>query len=302
MATYTGTAGNDTRTGTNHRDFFRNYGQGSDVLDGGNGNDTFQLSVDQFIDVVNGGAGRDLLDYTNADRGLSIDLDAGITTAVYRVPTPLNELFEQLDRPWGLSVVTTTFSNIEDVVGSRFNDRIRGSSGDNVIEGGAGSDIIDGREGNDTASYANSSAAVYVNLNGWGSPIPGLELIPHMGVGYGGDADGDRLYSIENLIGSRYNDTLVGNVFNNVLTGGDGTDTFVFGRFVGHDTITDFDARGDDHDLIQFSRDMFSGFEELRDHMQSRNGDVIITIDEHNSITLEDVNIRHLDASDFLFV
>jgi Ca2+-binding RTX toxin-like protein len=302
MATYTGTAGNDTRTGTNNRDTFRDYGQGTDTLNGGNGNDTFVMTVDLWTDLVYGGAGRDVLDYSNADRGLWIDLEAGTTMATYRVPGLLNELLDQFDASLGFPAVTTTFTGIEDVVGSSYNDRIRGSSGDNVIEGGAGADLIDGGAGNDTASYANSSEAVYVNLDGYGSPNPGLDLLPHMGVGYGGDAAGDRLYSIENLIGSDHNDTLAGNAFDNVLTGGDGNDTFVFGRFVGHDTITDFDARGEDHDLIQISRSHFSDFEDLRNSMESRNGDVIITIDEHNSITLEDVSRSHLDASDFLFV
>src|SRR5205814_9619281 len=40
--------------------------------------------------------------------------------------------------------------NVEDVIGSRFNDTITGSSGDNRIDGGAGNDTIRAGDGNDT--------------------------------------------------------------------------------------------------------------------------------------------------------
>lgn len=39
------------------------------------------------------------------------------------------------------------------------------------------------------------------------------------GLGFGGDAEGDQLYNIENLTGSSFDDTLEGNGGNNVLTG-----------------------------------------------------------------------------------
>ena len=44
-------------------------------------------------------------------------------------------------------------------------------------------------------------------------------------VGFGGDAQGDRLSNIENLTGSNFDDTLEGDAGNNMLVGGLGTDT-----------------------------------------------------------------------------
>jgi Ca2+-binding RTX toxin-like protein len=303
MPTYRGTAGNDTRTGSaNGTNSFLDFGEGADWLTGGNRNDTFVLTVDQWADSVDGGNGRDLVDYSNADRGLWVDLGTGTTQAIYRVPGLFSELVESFDVQLGFPVITTTLTNIEDVIGSAYGDRLVGSDGDNVIEGGGGADVIDGGDGNDTASYQRSSEAVYVDLNGYASINLGLDLIPHPGLGFGGDAQGDRLFSIENVIGSDYNDTLAGNVYANVLTGGEGVDTFVFRGLVGNDTITDFDARGNDHDVIQISRDWFADFNELEQHITRENGNVVITLDENNSITLEDVNIRHLDASDFDFI
>ena len=55
----------------------------------------------------------------------------------------------------------------------------------------------------DTASYMDSRDGVTVNLQ--------------IGTGAGGDADGDRLRDIENLLGSRFNDMLTGDNGDNRL-------------------------------------------------------------------------------------
>ena len=94
---------------------------------------------------------------------------------------------------------------------------------------------------------------------------------------------------------------IVGSRDNNVFTGGDGSDTFVFKRGGGHDTITDFDASGSDHDILHFEG-LFRNFDELRQHAERRGNDVVITIDEHTSITLENVRLNQLDESDFYFI
>jgi Ca2+-binding RTX toxin-like protein len=44
--------------------------------------------------------------------------------------------------------------SIENLVGSRFNDRLTGASNDNVLAGGLGSDTLDGKDGVDTADYS----------------------------------------------------------------------------------------------------------------------------------------------------
>jgi Ca2+-binding RTX toxin-like protein len=67
----------------------------------------------------------------------------------------------------------------------------------------------------DAAWYVNSSDAVQVNLL--------------TGVGTGGDAEGDVLSGIDNLVGSTFNDTLTGNAYANMLEGGAGNDTLYGG-------------------------------------------------------------------------
>ncbi len=115
---------------------------------------------------------------------------------------------------------TDRLRNIENIVGSAFNDRligntldnnINGGFGDDFIEGGAGNDILAGNIGIDTASYAGASAGVRANL--------GLTAAQNT-VGAGRDT----LTGFENLIGSGFNDILTGNDGANTITGNAGDD------------------------------------------------------------------------------
>ncbi len=90
-------------------------------------------------------------------------------------------------------------------------DTIYGGFGDDIISGGAGGDFLSGR-GSDTLSFADSTAAVTVNL--------GAQTAS------GGYAAGDVFYGFENLTGSAFSDTLTGDSANNVIDGGNGSDTY----------------------------------------------------------------------------
>lgn len=132
-----------------------------------------------------------------------------------------------------------------------------GRAGDDTFDGGAGADTIDGGAGIDTASYYWSASGVEIDLN-----IVEDQLTRGAGV--------DTLISIENLLGSTFNDVLVGSAGVNslngdagddviqggggadVLLGGAGNDLFVFGpgdsTMQAPDLILDFTA-GDRIDL-----------------------------------------------------
>ncbi len=111
-------------------------------------------------------------------------------------------------------------------------DNLDGGSGVDILIGGAGADVLDGGTGgDDTASYADSGAAVSVDLS--------------TGIGSGGDAAGDTLSNLENLIGSDYDDILIGNSTgggSNTLDGGLGNDTLT--GAAGHDVL--IGGAGDD--------------------------------------------------------
>lgn len=89
-------------------------------------------------------------------------------------------------------------------------DSYRGLGGNDTITGGAGADYLDGGDGIDTADYSSSGSRVSISLNS--------------GAASGGDATGDQLVNIENLIGSALNDVLTGNNEGNTIHGGGGAD------------------------------------------------------------------------------
>ena len=89
-------------------------------------------------------------------------------------------------------------------------DRMFGQGGDDVLMGDAGSDQLNGGGGSDTADYSNSSSAVTISLQ--------------TGNAQGGHATGDTLSSIENLVGSNFDDYLKGSTGTNRLEGGAGDD------------------------------------------------------------------------------
>ena len=111
------------------------------------------------------------------------------------------------------SITGTNNENI--MYGLGGNDTLAGGTADDALVGGTGADSLDGGAGNDTASYAGSGAGVNVDLGA--------------GTASGGDAAGDTLTNIENLIGSDHDDTLTGDSGDNVLEGGGGNDTLTGG-------------------------------------------------------------------------
>jgi Ca2+-binding RTX toxin-like protein len=120
--------------------------------------------------------------------------------------------------------------------GGAGNDHLFGEQGNDYLEGGPGADELWGGMGNefgssdsDTAAYRGSPEGVHISLGG--SSGTGSIAI----WAYGGDAEGDQLYSIENLSGSDFNDVLWGDEHDNALNGFKGND--VLRGFAGQDSI-----------------------------------------------------------------
>ncbi|MBX3327327.1 MAG: calcium-binding protein [Nitrospira sp.] len=112
------------------------------------------------------------------------------------------------------------------LIGGSGNDTLNGRGGDDWLVGGTGTDVLNGGTGVDTADYSNSTingqsyigatAGVTVNLNLTGAQNTG-------GAGL------DTLVSIENVLGTNLNDTLIGNSANNLLSGRGGNDQLLGG-------------------------------------------------------------------------
>ncbi|MFI0849328.1 beta strand repeat-containing protein [Mesorhizobium sp. IMUNJ 23232] len=99
--------------------------------------------------------------------------------------------------------------------GSAFADTINGFGGNDTLVGFGGLDTLDGSVGADTVDYSASGAAVFIDLVN--------------GTTEGGDAEGDTLISIENFVGSSFDDGFRGDEGGNAIFGGSGNDV-IFGN------------------------------------------------------------------------
>ena len=161
-------------------------------------------------DALDGGAGGDVASYSGSAAGITVSLGAGTGT--------------------GGDAQGDSLTNIESIRAAEHNDVLAGSSvrnwlfgdgGNDLLNGGAGDDVLDGGTGNDSVSCSGSTAGVTVDLAA--------------GTGLGGDAEGDTLTGLENVIGSSHDDTISGDGSVNVLRGQDGDDVLTGGA--GGDTL-----------------------------------------------------------------
>ncbi len=142
-----GDEGNDTIHGGSGVDTLYG-GTGNDTLDGGlsedscygdEGNDTFQVTAEDFGDNVYGGADIDTLDLGGWAYSL-IGFNVNLSTQIY----------EFLPNGFGIDG-TYDAQSIENVIGSSFNDAITGNELENNLNGGASDDTISGAAGDDTS-------------------------------------------------------------------------------------------------------------------------------------------------------
>ncbi len=204
-----GDAGNDTIFG----------GGGSDTLDGGVG-----------ADALDGGDDFDFASFLTATTGVTARLDFAGGNAG--------------------DALGDTYANIEGLIGSQFDDFLVGSdtvgdyltaqggddylagrggadvilgdAGSDTLDGGSGADVLDGGAGFDFASYLSATFGVVARLD-----LASLNT---------GDAAGDSYTSIEGLIGSSFNDYLVGTDTAGDYLTAQGGDDYLAGRG-GADTI-----------------------------------------------------------------
>lgn len=190
-------------------------GRGNDIIAGGSGNDSLGagpahdrlrggrgfdfLFPGSGNDQVDGGRDHDSLELWASVRGVNVDLRAG--------------------RVKGMGA--DSLRNIEQVVGSHFddvllgspkaealiglggNDRLIGGGGPDSLEPGPGQDVVDGGRGQDWAIFVFSAHAVEVDLASGAAT----------GEGH------DELRSIENVQGSKFKDRLIGNSAPNYFIG-----------------------------------------------------------------------------------
>lgn len=172
------------------------YGNsGANILQGMRGNDV--LIGGDGADTLRGGAGTDSASYSNASGLVIADLiNGGSGTG---------------------DSAGDTYSSIENLTGSAYNDDLRGTHGNNILAGGAGNDFMMGRTGND------------ILIGGGGNDtLTGGDDFDVLNGGIGndrlnGEAGGDR------MLGDAGDDVLYDIYGNNQMFGGSGNDTLLDG-------------------------------------------------------------------------
>ncbi|SMR83585.1 Ca2+-binding protein, RTX toxin-related, partial [Aliiroseovarius halocynthiae] len=231
--TILGGYGDDTLSGGEGSDILCD-GAGVDTLSGGEGADVFVMKADGASDTITDfDPTQDRLDLS----GYHMLYDASqiqITSASWGATLSyldeilhirsvhggalstwhfLTENVLTLDRPpSGFNYFPKTVSGTsgnDTLEGNDGRDTLKGLDGDDTLMWSGGGDLFSGGTGADTVSYANAISGVLVNLQTGETDLA---------------AFGDQFSSVENLVGSNFNDTLVGDAGDNHLSGGGGDD------------------------------------------------------------------------------
>ena len=199
-----GNSGNDTLSGGDGNDSL-DGGAGNDVIYGGAGDDRIVQSGYIGNDKINGGAGLDTLDYSQ------FQWTAGTTFGV-KVDLIQGKIEKQQS---GQTVGTDTVVAVENIVGTRYADKMTGGKSDSILDGSDGDDMIDGGAGND------------VVLGGAGRDY---------------------------LSGEAGDDTVNGGAGNDVIRDRSGNDVFVYDRGFGQDELMNINPEDSAHvDIVQFN-------------------------------------------------
>lgn len=224
---------------------------GKDILRGDEGNDL--LIGGRGADVLDGGDGNDdAISYDTSDTGVSVNLEQS-TASGGDAEGDVIQSIENLEGSWKAdTLVGNALDN--DLSGLGGDDWLDGGAGNDHLVGGIGTNTLNGGAGSDTASYLN-----YSKIQGSEEAVSNTGVFASLAAGIGragedtrdivfddgtvlSDDIADTFRDIENLEGSIYNDTLVGDSSDNVLTGLDGNDYLAGGA--GNDRI--FGEAGND--------------------------------------------------------
>jgi Ca2+-binding RTX toxin-like protein len=104
----------------------------------------------------------------------------------------------------------------------------------------------------------------------------------------------------DTIVAGNGDDYIIGDTGDDDLTGGSGADTFVFRPGFGHDTIEDFTSS--QSDIIEISSSLFVDYNDVMAHATTVGSNVVITYDAADTITLKNMTLANLHATDFHFV
>ena len=237
-------------------------------------------------DLVDGGEGVDTLDISGATNAQTINLVTNVNSGGFVNNDTLLNIENVIgSNTRGDNITGTAGAN--ELSGMGAGDVLRGFNGDDSLFGGAnndflyggrGADLIDGGMGNDWAMYNDSNHGVVINLNGVGSGgvfsngdtfsdverVRGSNFDDEISMDNGinkvlGGSGSDTINGMggkDQLRGGADNDTLDGGTGNDTLFGDAGSDTFRFNLGSDADFIADFQ---DNLDTIELDQGLANG-------------------------------------------
>ncbi|MFB2893338.1 calcium-binding protein [Aerosakkonemataceae cyanobacterium BLCC-F50] len=319
--TITGDAGDDNISGDNGLDSIQGN-SGNDVISGGDDTDT--LSGNEGNDLLKGDAGNDIL---SGNTGNDTLYGGEGNDNLYG-----NEGDDNLYGEAGDDSLEGNLGNdilyggdgTDTLLGNEGDDKLYGNQGQDILKGGEGADeiyggkgedsiwgeigfdTIDGGAGSDTIDYSTSPSGVVVNINENrdynNEQNPGIfDLEPNFAIDAGTGLDGygtvDKLRNLENIIGTAFNDILIGNNADNRIQAGAGNDLIISSKgddiYEGQDGIDVISFRRDiDGVYVElkegYAKDGFEGLDtisQIENVVGSENDDEIYADDNANTIT-----------------
>jgi Ca2+-binding RTX toxin-like protein len=237
-----GSAFKDTLTGDSGNNTILG-GEGEDTIDGSAGNDTFY-----------GGADTDTVSYRNDPSAVMVNLSLNQATDGFGGTDQIFEVENIIGSAFNDTLIGD--SNNNEIFAGDGSDQLFGESGNDTLIGGEGNDLINGGEDVDTVSYQDSPSRVIVNIDetqAFSNTTYFTDLEPSFTIAAGTAADGfgdtDTLRNLENITGSAFSDVLIGNSLDNILRGLAGDDLFIGNA--GNDTF----YGGADVDTVSYRRD-----------------------------------------------
>lgn len=204
------------------------------VLEGREGND--DLRGGAGADRLNGGAGIDTVNYRFSSNVVGVDLGLGRGT----LGDASRDTYIDMENIYGSDHAAGDLLGGNDInnwiEGNGGNDVIRGRGGHDTLQAGHGTDFVEGGEGDDLINGgdggdrldggAGFDTASFVPSFGGIDPVgPGVVVDLRAGTASGLGNDGERLFNIEGVIGTVFDDNITGNEVRNTIRGGLNQDT-----------------------------------------------------------------------------
>ena len=225
----TGSNSNDIIYGDEVANTLKGLG-GNDQLYGGEGNDIIEGG--EGVDIISGGGGTNTASFLGSSAGVYVNLATGTTI--------------------GGDATGDVLTAIQNLTGSNYGDELAGDAGINIISTGVGDDYIDATTGADTYNGGDGFDTLDYSLGTFSSLY--VTLNAATGYSYHYNSAGTFVYqslsSIEQVIGTAANDsfsssgtnlnvTWDGNGGSDYISGGTGSDTYVYGQGYGVVSISD---------------------------------------------------------------